>query len=326
MSFAYYAPVKRALRVVLFIAISVLAIACGEKRRGGGGVIRAVCQDGDLRPCMCGDGTTSNQVCADDRYGACMCGNTVADSGTMNNNNPDGNMNGGQDASEQQDSTSPDDDSGMGPQDNGGGPADSGVVTPPDAGMNSNIGDSCTFAPDTCAPTSVCTQDSPTAEPTSCHQAGSAQLGQSCSVNGNNCAVGQGTCANLGFGPRCYTGCNGVDLCPNSPTDICWLIGETWGACDLFQQCDPISPVCPSNRTCSIAASDGTCACIPAGNVQRGQACVPGMNNCAPGQGLCLNVGDGPICYQVCDPATGTPACISGTCTGLTGISWGICY
>lgn len=273
---------------------------------------------------MCGDGTTSNQVCADDRYGACMCG-AVADSGPVISD-PDGSMNNNGDASEQQPDATEEPDAGhMGHNDAEPMTSnDSGVVTPGDAG--SNIGQSCTIAPDSCVPASVCTQDTPTTESTSCHAAGNAQLGQSCNPNGNNCAVGQGTCVNFGFGPRCYTGCNGTDPCPNSPNDICWLFGETWGACDLYQICDPLSPVCPSNRTCSIAQSDGTCACTPAGTAQRGQTCAPGTNNCAPGQGLCLNVGDGATCYQVCDPNTGTPACITGTCTGLTGISWGICY
>lgn len=216
-------------------------------------------------------------------------------------------------------------DSSMPPPDGGGEPIpDAGLPLDaagmPDAG--SNIGQSCTVSPDSCAPTSVCTGDATGA--TNCVQPGFAQLNQACNPTSNNCAVGQGTCVDLGFGARCYVGCDGVTPCANSG-DICWLIGEAWGVCDLYQLCDPLTPGCPSDRTCSIAQSDGTCACSPRGNVQLNQPCMrPGMN-CAPGQGLCLNVGDGPICYQVCDPNT-TSTCTTGTCTALTGITWGICY
>jgi len=333
---AYALLVKRSFfgPVVLLLALSLLGIGCGDERRGRGPLVTA-CQNGRTRTCTCPNGTASVQVCMDERYGDCQCGSVPQDGGgDPGDGGPDGGANG--------EDSGIDGDGGVadlgGPADLGapdlGGPPDLGVpdlgvrdtgvrdMGVPDTGVPDPLGQPCNVFDDLCGPNAVCTIE--TEPDTTCQPEGSALLDQPCNRFSNNCASGQGTCVDLGFGGRCYRGCSEAVTCPDAG-DVCWLQGApgSWGVCDTFTECDPVAPSCPSGRTCSIVASDGTCACTAAGTALRGQSCAG--NNCAPGQGICLNVGQGATCYQACNPQGGT-VCATGTCTPLQGIPWGICF
>lgn len=333
------------------IALSLL-VACNGRRRGGGGVIRVSCNDGDTRVCTCPDQTQSSQICVNGRFGACACDTTGTDAG-------------GTDGSEQNRDGSVLPDTGVpdggfpdtGPGDTGApdtGPTGCGSdfeCSPPATICESNqCVPGCTSGGTPCNPPEVCDEGtgrcvSAQGQPcdvwnsncpsglvctqqqggttTVCMPSGGAQLDQPCDPTTNNCATGQGTCVDLGFGFRCYPGCNAMTPNCTDGMDVCWVVGTDWGVCDLFQTCDPINPSCPVDRNCSLVTQDGQTACTAAGTAQQGQTCGAG-NNCANGQGICLDIGMGPICQEACDP-NGVDTCTTGVCTALQGLTWGIC-
>lgn len=338
-------------RLLLTTLALTLFVACDGRRRGGGGIIRVSCDDGDTRICTCPDQAQSSQTCFDGRFGACACDTTGTDGGALDGSEQ------ARDGSVLPDTGVPDGgfpDTGMvdtGAPDsgqpgcggdfecappaticennqcvpgcaNGGTPCNSPNVCDSATGRcMSAQGQACDVWNSSCPSGFVCTQQ-PGGMTTVCMPAGTAQLDQTCSPTGNNCAEGQGTCVDLGFGPRCYPGCDGAAPSCTDGMDVCWLVGTDWGVCDLFQQCDPINPNCPAGRSCAVVTQDFQTACIAAGSAFLGQDCT--ADGCASGQGICLNVGNGPICQEACDP-NGVDTCSSGVCTALQNITWGVC-
>jgi hypothetical protein len=150
----------------------------------------------------------------------------------------------------------------------------------------------------------------------------------------NNCEQGY-ACADIGGGPLCYKTCDLQNdqqcgaVTGMSSDYVCtgFTIGgqsSIVGLCVGQDLCNPAekAAACPQGETCSIVSQSGETGCVPAGTAMLGDACNQ-QNNCMSG-GVCLNVGDGQLCYEACDAQN---PCTTGTdrCQMLQGIPWGIC-
>ncbi len=159
-------------------------------------------------------------------------------------------------------------------------------------------------------------------------------LEQPCNGAQQDCAAGlacvqlqgeaQATCRQV-----CETangnGCDGLTGMFNDYTcTIVFQPGAAYGLCQGQNLCNPAekAAACPQDMTCSLVSNQGDTGCTPAGTAMLGDVCSA-TAACAPG-GVCLNVGDGMLCYEGCDTQH---ACTAGTdrCQGLQGIAWGIC-
>lgn len=179
--------------------------------------------------------------------------------------------------------------------------------------------------PSDCVLGEVCTSVPGTFE-TVCAPAGGTQLNGDCSMN--NCAQGQGICLTVSGQSSCFEPCDLTNRICNQPDALCFTIGNetmsyAFGACVPQTPCDPVNPMCGAGETCSLL--NGRPFCWAAGDAQLGQACDINNNNCAEGQGICINLmGTGQLCFEACAAMGGM--CPAGQmCNGLQGLNFGIC-
>lgn len=138
------------------------------------------------------------------------------------------------------------------------------------------FGEQCDSAMQDCAPGLVCV---------AIEQGQPAICAQACDNLGS-------TCTGLPDTSSTYT-------CGNSNAEanygICFASGGP--------SCDPLDALgCGANMTCGLVSADFDTACVDAGNGQVGGSCMPGTNECAPGQGICINLGGTPSCFETCGP------------------------
>ncbi|MBK6683619.1 MAG: hypothetical protein IPG45_04045 [Deltaproteobacteria bacterium] len=156
---------------------------------------------------------------------------------------------------------------------------------------------------------------------TSCEPAGTAQLGQACSL-GQNCATGQGMCFDTGSGGFCRLVCDPAGAPSCGPQSSCVSItGQNYGAC-LPIACSPFSSPCPGGQVCSAAS--GNLECRNAGSGQPGDPCSVALE-CGTGV-ICVSLGPGGgQCFEPCDP--NNPCSSPGaTCLNITGLDFGVCF
>lgn len=169
-----------------------------------------------------------------------------------------------------------------------------------------------------CPPNQVC---SFLAGQTSCEPAGTAQLGQACSLS-QNCAAGQGMCFDTGSGGYCRLVCDPAGPPSCGPSANCvGITGQNYGAC-LPIGCSPFSSPCPAGQVCSAAS--GTLECRNAGAGQPGDPCSVALE-CATGV-ICVSLGPGGgQCFEPCDP--NNPCSSPGAaCLNITGLDFGVCF
>ncbi len=170
---------------------------------------------------------------------------------------------------------------------------------------------------------------------TACTDSGPVQRGGACTTASNNCAPGEGICVGIGGDPaRCLAVCGTGRPCPGGERERCTMLssgGRTtpFGVCIERQEsdCDPLMPMCPAGQVCSLGAGLAT-NCTAAGTAARGESCQ--SSNCAAGQGICVNLGMEPTCYQLCDPMALDTGCPPATqcrtlSSGGESTVWGIC-
>lgn len=212
-----------------------------------------------------------------------------------------------------------------------GGPFDLGI---PDVG-NLDAGTFCDpVAGGPCFPPGACHWPAPL-DFGVCQPVAPPPLGfeAPCDLGNDQCGVGL-TCMFLQgeAAPSCHRVCylSSGQGCENlqgsAPSYTCGSISgsQNYGAClPAGTLCDPLAPVCPAGAVCTFIASQTSCE--PAGPGQLGDPCSLSQN-CAAGQGMCFDTGNGGFCRQVCDPATPGPCGPGANCVGITGQPYGACF
>lgn len=163
---------------------------------------------------------------------------------------------------------------------------------------------------------------------------GNVGLEVPCNEALQNCAPGH-ACVRTGNqpAPECHRVCDvfagGLScqgLNGRHPLYNCSVINGSrqYGVClGRGTFCDPLAPACPSGEVCSFDGA-GQTTCQPAGSTSRDQACSV-VANCAPGQGICIDLGSGGFCRLACDPATSGTCGSSARCVQITGRPFGVC-
>lgn len=195
-----------------------------------------------------------------------------------------------------------------------------GSVEPPEAGAPQCPSGVCNYQAQTgCGVGEACrpqfTATSPGVSP-GCEWAGVGKSGATCSSSGD-CGAGY-FCADNACRKQCchgdWSACDPGESCfrrlevkaggvvTDSEMELCFPVGD----------CDPLDPSsCAQGLACGIVDPTGAVACLPATDVQPGDACGP-TSSCAAGA-LCVNS----HCRTLCRAeACGEPACApgQGTC------------
>ncbi|MBI4819161.1 MAG: hypothetical protein HY791_23015 [Deltaproteobacteria bacterium] len=195
----------------------------------------------------------------------------------------------------------------------------------------------CSPLNDTCPQDQYCDRIGATA--TGCITAGTAQLGEACSLNNAMPCARAAVCMGLGAdSPTCMKPCDAVANTGCGANESCTGIrigGERlgFGVCQGFTPCTvqpvPANDTCPQGQACTTFGAAPTTACRPEGTGTQGADCS--TDPCARGfVCMSLNVGDPPVstgfkCWQVCDITMMTP-CGAGACTGLDSYDFDICF
>lgn len=235
----------------------------------------------------------------------------------------------------------------VGPLDTGvadGGPVDTGPVDSGASDASAADAGRPDAGPDTqCNPvdTSGCPALSafclwdPRNDRRSCGPApGNLVLEQTCDAALQNCAPGFACLQTAGqTGPQCHRVCDvfaGGLSCQNlmgrHPVYNCSVINgsQQYGVClGRGSFCTPLGPPCPSGEVCSFTGQ-GQTTCSAQGTALRDQPCSI-VNNCAPSEGLCIDLGSGSSCRLACDPAQANACGANARCTQITGESFGVC-
>ena len=97
--------------------------------------------------------------------------------------------------------------------------------------------------------------------------------------------------------------------------------GQMFSVCvPQMASCDPGLQDCPGNQACAPGASGTSCGAP--GTTADGAACNA-PTACMKGSGCFALNGGAQVCHHLCNPKA--PSCPSGTCTMLTGKTWGVC-